>query len=235
MNGNNPFTGQPIGFRGFSISKENLNIDNINVLKYNQLPLITSNKFPPSSLPGVGGAIAYDIVTKKPYFSDGFTWIPVGLGSTPYPIGSFSFIKNGTQPIPSRLNTVITNWTIGGSDVYHTIPSWDLTSGEYTALKNETLSISIDLAWSSNVSNLGNRNVRVQYKKFGSLLWNTVKEVITQADPDINVQTTQGFQINTKLLIGDSVRITVQHNANIPITIDSGIYSTVSGFLIREF
>jgi hypothetical protein len=232
MSGFNTYTGPSRGFNGFAIEKDAIDLDYLRVKKYNQLPLVTSTQFPP---PGQYGAIAYDVLTKKPYFSDGLSWLPIGLGVTPTaPVGSFSFIKNGLQSIPKNtLNVTITGWTITGSDVYHSIPGWDLLLGEYTAPKNEILSVSINIAWAASISNLGNRHLKVQHKKSGSLIWTTVKEVITQADADINVQTTQECQINAKLSTGDSARITVHHTANVPVSVDGGIFSSISGFLIN--
>jgi hypothetical protein len=231
-----PFKGQTAGFKGSGIERDNIDVDSLRVKKYSHLPVISSLQFPPGSWPGQGGAIAYDIITKKPYFSDGFNWIPVGFGVGPPPlppVASFSFIKNGIQVITGGVNTVLLGWTTAGSGVYHSVPGWDLIAGDYTAPINEILSVSINISWASGSSNRGNRHLRVQYRKFGTLVWNTVKEVITQADADINVQTTQECQINAKLLSGDSARITVEHSANGPISIDEGIYSSVSGFLIN--
>ncbi len=231
MTGIFPVKGQPIGFRGLRIEKD-AKIDNFRVTNRHQLPAILSTSQPPGHWPGVGGGIAYDLVTRRPYYSDGFIWLPMGSGA-PGTVGSYSFIKDGVQLIPRVVNTTITLWEISSSDVYHTLLGWNLLTGIYTALVDEVLTLEVNISWSAGVSNLGDRTLRIQHMKFGVPGWVTIKQVRTQADPDIRVQSTQECQIHAKISQGDSIRVTVEHNASISVSIASGLCTSISGFRVN--
>ena len=212
------------GFRGFSIHRDE-RLTNLRTSQNHILPLIESTDLPPATLPGVGGAIAFDVVTKSPYYSDGSGWRQMGFGA----VDSYSFIKDGNQTISTSTETTIVAWD-DTYDTYHTLPGWDMTTGIYTASRAETLSLEVNVAWSAGVSNLGDRSVRVQHMKLGIPSWTTIKEVITQADPDVDVETTQECQIHAKLAQGDAIRVVVEHDAPIDITIAGGNHSSISGF-----
>lgn len=219
------------GFRGFGLEKDVRAVD-IQAISKQLLPYITSNNFPPPHLSGKGGGIAYDVTTDRPYYSDGFGWIPIGTGA-PGTVKSFSFVKNGDQNIPISINTVVTPWEITSSDTYHddTI-GWDLTTGIYTASTDTILTVYANITWKSGISNLGNRILRVQHMKLGIPIWNTVKEMSTQADPDVNINTTQECQIHLKISQGDGVRISVFHDSIVPLIISGGSETSVAGFSV---
>lgn len=228
-----PYRGQQKGFRGFKIEKDSVHIEDFRVSNRHQLPAILSNEQPPGHLPGVGGGIAYDLVTKRPYYSDGYTWLPVGANVLTGTVGSYSFLKDGVQPVPINTEVTISPWEIISADVYHSLPGWNLTTGIYTASVEEVLTLEVNISWSAGVSNLGNRILKIQRMKSGSGIWDTIKESVTQADPDLSVKTTQECQIHAKIFTGDSIRIMVAHGAPVPIFIAKGLCTSVSGFRVN--
>lgn len=232
MSGIFPYRGQQKGFQGFKIEKDAIEIDSFRVLERHQLPEILSNDQPPGHWPGRGGGIAYDLVTKRPYYSDGYIWLPIGA-NTPGTVGSYAFLKDGVQPVPISTEVTIAPWEIASDDVYHSLPGWNLITGIYTATVEEVLTLEVNISWSAGVSNLGNRTLKIQRMKFGSGIWDTIKESVTQADPDLSVQTTQECQIHARILTGDSIRIMVEHGAPIPVSIAGGLCTSVSGFRVN--
>lgn len=231
MSGVYPTKGQQPGFRGFGIEKDQ-EFANFRVTNRHQLPAIRSANQPPGHWPGVGGGIAYDIDTFLPYYSDGYKWYPIGAGATGT-VESYTFIKNTSQIIPVSVETTISMWEASSLDTYHTIPGWNLISGIYTAFRDEVLTLEVNIAWESGISNLGDRTLRVQHMKFGIPVWNTIKEVSTQADPDMSVETTQECQIHAQISQNDSIRIAVEHDAPVPIVIATGIHTSIAGFRIN--
>jgi len=230
MSGLHPYTGQPVGFRGFGIEKD-ARIKSLRVSDRHQLPGILSNNPPPGHQSGRGGGIAYDLVTERPYYSDGFIWLPIGT-SAPGTVGSYSFVKDGAQYIPRITNTTIGIWEIMSSGVYHTLFGWDLFTGIYTATTDEVLTLEVNISWGGGISNLGDRTLRIQHMKFGFPGWTTVKEAITQADPDLKVQTSQECQIHARISQGDSIRITVEQDSPISLPIADGLSTSISGFRV---
>jgi hypothetical protein len=144
---------------------------------------------------------------------------------------SYCFGKDGDQNIAASTLTVLTPWTIATLDIYHTIDGWNLVTGEYTASIIQVLSVNVNLTWSGGISNLGSRILRVQHLKFGEVIWITIKEVSTQADPNKDIETTQDCQVNAKINAGDKLRITVEHNAPVELTISQK--SSLSGLRIN--
>lgn len=184
---------------------------------------------PPPATPA--GSIAYAPTVDTIYYSNGVGWFPVA-GGTPGTTESYSFVKSGSQSITPSATTVISGWTISGSPVYHTLPGWDLTNGIYTAITSEVLTMNVNIAWASGISNLGTRTVKIQYKAFATFVWTTVKSSSTQADPAIGVETTQECQMNMNLAQGDQLRVVVEHNAPVPLTISTGSNTSLSGLRV---
>jgi len=228
MSGVFPTRGQQPGFRGFGIERST-RVRDLRSTNRHQLPEIRSSDPPPGQYPGQGGGIAYDLDTQRPYYSDGYVWLPIGAAASGT-VASYGFIKDGTQSVPTGTETPVTMWEITSSDTYHTLPGWNLTTGVYTASKSEVLTLEVNVAWAAGVSNLGDRTVRIQYMKFGVPTWHTIKEASTQADPDINVETTQECQMHAKIDQGDAVRVVVEHDAPGAITVAGGTHSSISGF-----
>jgi|GEM_PF-6907052 len=196
------------------------------------VPIIRSIGLPPPTLPGRGGAIAYDEITQRMYYSDGYTWLPIGSGA-PGTVDSYSFIKNGDQTILPLTPTTLTNWTIVGSPAYHTIPGWNLTTGIYTASIKEVLTVEIDVSWAKGISNLGDRTLRIEMKIFPAILWTIIKEVRTQADPKTNVETTQEATIHVEMQPNDQIRIVVEHDAPVSLDIEENEATSISGFRVN--
>jgi len=219
------------GFQGMKIERDVRVVTSRNMDRQ-IMPVIDSNNLPPPTLPGIGGGIAYDIATQRPYYSDGFTWYPMGNGA-PGTVESYSFIKDGDQSIPIKTETVLLLWETTSSSTYHSLPGWNLLTGVYTASTNEVITLQLNLAWACGISNLGNRIIRIQHMKLGMGSWETVKEAATQADPDLRKETTQEAQINLSISQGDAVRVVAYHDAPLSIPILGGNSTSIAGFRVN--
>jgi hypothetical protein len=213
---------------------DNIQVTDLEVEGGELLPSINSIAPPQSLRPGIGGDIAYDMVTKRVYYNNGSVWLPISVGGG---VGgnsqSFSFIKNGNQNIVANTATIVTNWT--DPVPYSTLPSWNLATGIYIAPQNQFMSINADIAWAGGISNLGTRFTRIMYNNAMTSTTIIAKEVITQADPATNIETTQQATINLALDAGDSVWVTVQHDAPLSIpflTLASGNHNSICGTVI---
>ena len=221
----------PRGFRGQKIEVDRVSYESRSTRNHG-IPYIDSSNLPPGFIAGVGGGMAWDVTTKRPYHSDGFTWFPIG-GGAPGTVKSYSQIKDMDQIIPSKTPVILDDWDIIASPAYHTIPEWNLITGIYTAGDRETASVQANIAWSGGISNLGNRTLRVQFFEFSTATTMTVKEVETQADPNLRVDTTQEAAIHISMQPGDRIFIEVEHNAPIPLTICGGDCTSLSGFRVQ--
>jgi len=224
------YNGQIIGFKGQSIERSEVKSD-VRITEKAQLPLIDTNNPPPGHYPAVGGGLAYDTFTQQPYYSDGFQWLPFNASSSGT-VASYSFIKTTEQNVPTRTDTVIQNWATPSS-VYHTIPGWDLVNGVYTASKLEILTLKLNISWKSGITNLGDRYLMIQYLQFGGGTWETIKEVITQADPNQDVETTQECAIHARIDIGDAVRVVVMQDSPVDIPLTGNNHTSISGFRVN--
>lgn len=175
----------------------------------------------------IKGSIAYDNNTSRLYQSDGITWTPVGDISSF--LSSYSQIKALPQVISPSTPTILSGWDILSSPAYNSIPQWDLSAGIYTATNVENLTVNVNLSWSANISNLGNRIVRVCFYDFSEGTMTIIKESVTQADPNIRVQTTQELQTLLFLEPGDQVFIDVEHNAPTALEITGGSTTSLVG------
>ncbi len=228
-----PYKGPRDGFKGFGISRDQ-RVKSLRVVERQILPAISSSDLPPGDLHGEGGALAYDVDTQRPYFSNGTTWTPISSMATGTAV-SYAFLLGADLSVPTGGGEVrIPDWSVGSSSVYHTIPEWDLTQGIYTSTQDESLSLAVNVSWLGGVSNLGERTLRVQFRSAFGGSWTTIKEVSTQADPDAAVATTQECQINVKLASGNQIRVAVTHDAPVDLTIASGTESTISGFQVCD-
>ena len=225
-----PTSGQQRGFRGLRVERD-IRVTDSHTDGRQQIPLIKSNDLPPPTWAGIGGGIAYDVVTKVPYYSDGFTWLPIG--GTVGTVESYAFIKDHDQVIPRATDSPIAMWESTSSTTYHTIPGWDLNGGIYSAPRDEDLTIEANISWTAGVSNLGDRILRVEHMTVGVPVWTIVKEVVTQADADLKVETTQECQMHLRISQGDAVRVTVEHNSPIPVKIGGGVHTSLSGFRVN--
>jgi hypothetical protein len=221
----------PRGFRGQKVEVDRVSYES-RATHHHGLPYINSLDLPPGFIAGVGGGMAWDVTTKRPYHSDGFTWFPIG-GGAPGTVTSYSQIKDGSQIVPSKTPVILADWDISTSPAYHTIPEWNLTTGIYTAGETETVSIQANISWAGGVSNLGNRILRIQFFDFGTATTMTIKEAITQADPNLKVDTTQEAAIHISMQAGDRIFVEVEHNAPIPLTICDGDCTSLSGFRVQ--
>lgn len=227
----NIYNGQ-LKYFGQRILKD-LDATQIQVTEQFSVPHIQSSDLPPPFISGEGGGLAYDVTTKMPWYSDGVTWKPIMSALPPGNAQSYSFIAGANQIINPNIITPLTMWTIAGpAPIYTTLPQWNLATGIYTATQTENLYISIGIAWAAGISNLGDRYLRLEYQASGGGGWIMVAESSRQAEPKTNVETSQTYDMNLLLNIGDQVRITVLHTAPANLQIAGGVHSYVSGFRI---
>lgn len=223
------YRGPQSGFRGFGIEKDQPDFSTVSVRSQFSVPLIDISNPPPGFLHGVGGGLAFDSGSKIVYYSNGTTWLPIASGVAGT-VETFTIIKGAALVIPPSIETAVSGLTVAGSPTYHTIPGWDLATGIYTSPSASAINVQVNLAWSAGISNQGDRSMRIQFRAGGIGAWVTTKEVITQADADINVETTQESQMSLQLSAGDQVRVAVFHNALVPINVAGGNHTSISGF-----
>lgn len=232
MSAKHPFNGNFTSFRGSRIERD-LNVNRIRTSELSILPQIKSTDPPPGALAGVGGGIAYDIITDRPYYSDGYEWFPIGSGSVSQTVYSYSFIKDGLLNVPASIETVINMWDDSSVSVYHSIPEWNVGTGIFTAMIAGTLTVYCNISWTASITNQGTRYLRVQYKPAAGV-WSTVKETIRQASPSKDIESTQECQIHLHLLVGDQVRTAVYQDSSVAITIDGDDRTSLCGFFIPD-
>lgn len=223
------YRGPQAGFRGFGIEQDQPRVDTLVVNKNQRLPLITSTSLPPPFELPVGGGLAYDVTTDRVYFSNGSTWQPIATSIPPGTTVTYGFIKGAPQVIGPSSETTVLAWTTAGSATYHSLPEWNLATGEYTASADVFLFIAANISWAGG-SNQGTRVMRIQYQAGGVGPWTTVKEVDTQADPNASIETTQECQFSLQLTAGDKARVAVFHDAPIAISLAGGNHNSLSGF-----
>ncbi|RLI48167.1 hypothetical protein DRO61_06850 [Candidatus Bathyarchaeota archaeon] len=221
----------PRGFRGQRIEVDRVSYES-RVTKHHGIPCIDSNNLPSGYIAGVGGGMAWDITTQRPYHSDGAKWFPIG-GGAPGTVRSYSQIKDGGQTLLKNTPTILSDWDVETSPAYHTIPEWNLTTGIYTAGDREDVSIQANISWAGGVSNLGNRILRLQFFDFSTATTSTIKESITQANPDLLVDTTQDIAIHVGMDPGDRIFVEVEHTAPVSLTICGGDCTSMSGFRVQ--
>lgn len=198
------------------------------------LPVINSGSFPPNSIPGTGSAIAYDGISKRIYYNTGTAWIALAnSGSSTGGVFSYAFIKDAAQVIVPSTPTIVTDWTLTPSPPNHdNTGDWNLTTGVYTADAPQTLSLNVDLSWMAGVSNQGDRTVQIIYQPFaGSPI--VAREVTTQGEPDMNVNTPQETSTFLQMSIGDQAWITVSHTAPVNLILDAGNRNGISGIRVN--
>jgi hypothetical protein len=199
------------------------------------LPGIRSSNPPPNLIYGRGGGLSYDIETKRVYYNNGSAWLPLatanGAGST---VNSYSHIKNIVQNIQPNIDTTISGWTATPFPPHHTLAQWDLVTGVYTATEFQHLGVDADVSWMGGISNLGQRILRIRYYDFNSNTTITSTEVITQADPNTSVETTQEISDYLRLNPGDQVWVEVRHDAPVNLSISSGEHTSICGVRIMN-
>lgn len=219
-------------YQGLRITREFGDVTSVVSTEKLRLPLMPNAAGNISNFPRDGGGLAFDLTTRQPFYDNGFQWLPIisggGGGST---VESWSVFKAIDQSIPPLMDTVLTDWSEAGA-VYISLAQWNLATGEYTATVEEDLSITANVSWAEGFTNQGDRYLRVEHLPSGLFVWDIIKEDVTQADPDINMATTQTVSINMHLFAGDKARVTVEHTASINIDVESGSRSTLCGFRI---
>jgi hypothetical protein len=152
---------------------------------------------------------------------------PTGPGVV---VETFSLVKNGDIAVTGSTNTVLSGWI--SPPPYNTIPEWNLTSGLFTAFEPCSISLSIDLSWKANITNLGTRTLRILKNSV------IVKETTTQADASKAVETTQEATINLQLDTGDEIRCEVYHSLASSFVhtlfVSGGYTTTISGFKVKN-
>lgn len=197
------------------------------------LPSMKSTSPPPNFVPGVGGSLYYDTVTRRIYYDDGTSVIPIGF-QAPGTSESYNIVKSGDVTVPPSTQVDLAGWTVAGSPTFHTLPEWNLATGIYTASTAQSLTINVNIAWSAGVSNLGNRYMAVLYQPASTPGWTPIKAVSTQADPNLFVETTQECSTTAKLSTGDQIKVVVYHDAPLSLTINGSdpLKSSLNGIKI---
>ena len=206
----------------------------ISVSNQFSIPFINSTNLPPPFFKNAGGGLAYDVVTKTPWYSDGITWHPITPVLPTGNVHSYSFIAGlANQTILPSVDTTLIGWsTAGPPAVYSTLVQWNLATGIYTATQSETLYISACISWAAGVSNLGNRSLRIEYQAAGSGIWQIAAESGKQGEPSTNVETPQTCDMNLLMSVGDQARVTVFHNAPVNLQIAGTNHTGLSGFRV---
>ena len=135
-----------------------------------------------------------------------------------YMSSTYSLIKGEDQPIQSNTSTILSGFAPpvlpyhdNTSSITNSI-TWDLTTGIYTADADQTISLDLDLCWKGGISNMGDRKLSVIYQKSNSDPI-VIKESDTQAEPNVNIDTTQEISTCLSLKAGDKIWIEVYHDA----------------------
>lgn len=200
--------------------------NNIRSTQTDVLPNIVSSQPPPNTQ----GAIAYDTVTRKIFFNNGSMWSPIASSTNVSSLGSYSLVLEADQVVLPNVPTLLQPWVV--PPPYHTLPNWNLSTGIFTADQPEYLNVEANIDWAPGATNLGTRYLRVMWFDSSISTTNIVKEVIAQASPSVNIDTTQGLAINLQIGAGDQVWCEVEHDAPVDLIITGGDNSTICGFLL---
>jgi hypothetical protein len=231
------------GYKGLGIEHDET-LDYLFVNKVSKLPYINSNSLPSAQIAGgFGGGIAYDTITKRPYYSDGTSWFPIA-NSAPGNVESFSQYLPTSQTIPpgNALTTLI-NWS--ASTPFHTLPGWNLGTGIYTeTLAARDIQITADVQWGGvSNTNLGKRWIYIMFFDSSTGDTTALKSDDTQAAPSNLFNTQQDVTVNVRLNTGDQIWVAVKHGAPTPQDIlgtpivpnqnpPLGVSSVITGLLI---
>lgn len=219
--------------RGIRVIKDT-RFDTSQTLYQQSIPFMNSSFFPPNLVSQVGSGIAYDTVSKRVYYNNGATWIPLAAaGSGTGASFSYAFIKNSAKTIPPSTPTIVDDWTMVPSPPYHDNTSdWNLITGIYTANAPQTLTLMIDIAWAAGVSNQGSRTLQVIYKPALGIPM-VAKQDTTQGEPDTSIETPQEETMALQMNTGDQAWIQVLHTAPTDLILASGNQSSISGIRIN--
>ena len=201
--------------------------DRLDVSGSATLPTINSNLL--SQTPTVLNGIAFDVVTKRLWYCDniGTRWHPVGTSAS----GSgstfdFAMKKSGATSITPGIFTILPGWNTS-PPYFDNALSWNPVTGIYTVTDGaHFVTLTADVSWAANVSNLGSRTVQIILKPLAGAEV-ILKESKTQADPNVSEPTTISVTGGAALNINDSIYIKVYHNAPIPLVIDAT--TTITG------
>jgi len=217
-------------FKGNQIERD-INSQSVISTRTTVLPIRNVSNVP-SVIPGFGGGLIFDTITKRPYYNDGLVWLPLTSGGVSSSTESFGFIKFADQNIPPLTDTVITGWSTIGSTSYQTIANWNLATGVYTATLPEKVFVDVTATWESGITNQGTRVLSLEYSSFPSPLWDVVASVQSQAHPDAQISTAQNVHMNFNLNVGDRIRVVVSQNSVFDLVISGGNETFLNGFRI---
>lgn len=195
------------------------------------LPPFDSNHPSPNLISGTGGGIAYDLVTRRVYYNDGFQWIPLLSSASILSASSFSYFLGTSQTIAPTTFTILSGWSDAISPPYHDdTAGWNPVTGIFTAAGSvpQDLDITANISWGTG-SNLGERTLSIIYQPVvGPSV--TVANFTTQANPSNAIQTPQTIRAVVKMTsVGDQAWIQVEHNYTLPIAIIGGANTTMCG------
>jgi hypothetical protein len=206
-----------------------LNLDALNVMGILQVPYIKSGFLGQTPYARTqGGLIGFDIDTRKMWqqTNQGPGWIPIGGGSSGAGMTiDYSLKKSASQSITSGLYTTLGSWS-AATPYFDNTNLWNLGSGVYQADIPHFLMINANVAWQGGITNQGRRTLQVIYKPLAQPE-QILKEVSTQADADLNEETTQECSTGASLGTGDQIYVKVYQDSGLAINISS--QSTLAG------
>jgi hypothetical protein len=208
--------------------------DTTQTLSQQTVPSIKSTSLPPNLIAQTGSGIAYDVITKRIYYNNGLTWLPLAVaGGGAGGVFSYSFIKNLTQTIPSSTPTILTNWTFAPSPPNHdNTGDWNVLTGIFTADAMLTLLIDANITWSGGITNQGMRTIQIVYKPSAGIPI-VAKTMNCQGEPDTAIDTAQEASIALEMSLGDQAWVQVIHTAGVSLTISGGNTTSLCGVRIN--
>ena len=183
------------------------------------------------------GHIGYDPSTKRLYYTNDTEWVQLkGISSSIASsrgnfdgIASYTLILAADASVVYNTDTILGPWLVA-SDHISDPGDWDVATGAYKAVHPHVLTVNALIAWKEGISNLGIRTLYIDHERNGGVT--TVKTVSGQAEPFLDVETTQEISVHVTLAAGDSLALKAYHTAPVTLQIKGGVSTNVSGLSI---
>ena len=193
-----------------------------------RVPIINLNTVPsPQVKPK--GSIAFDIASNQTVFSDGNSWKTFTslVGDS---FAGYSLVNQNTLTIPASTPVTIQPLVTDGYETALYMSGWNLTTGIYTcSTTRQTLSIRVKVTWTADISNIGERYLRIIHYSALNDSSSTVCESVIQPSPNVAVPNQQTISTTLRLLMGDRVWVSVQQNSPVSVTIEDGLSTIIEG------
>jgi hypothetical protein len=202
---------------------QNLKVNNRFVLPY-----ITSLAPPPALVATQGGGLAFDYITKRVYYCDGFIWIPLDAGGGTSTTSFFQYTSANSRAIPDNTITVLGTLSQTPTNIPPSpIPGFNLGTGVYTATVPVAVDIDCTVSWLG--SNIGRRDIFIN--KFTSIgaINSVILRTTIEPSSSIIINGTQSAKTIVFLSAGDQLWVSVQQNSGSPVTILGDPFFSISG------